>query len=225
MSKIIIGIHGLGAKPLKDILTKWWRYSIREGVDSLGFPEIRFKLDLVYWAHIVHSQPLDPTVKDKNDPLFVEYPYVPAVKIERGKPHTLRLKLLEYLEKQMDKLFLNDNLAVDISAISDVILSTFFKDLNIYYSHTCEKSDNSCVPAKKLICDQLVTILNKHKRKKILLIAHSMGSIIAYDALSQLSPNIQIDTFITLGSPLGLPIILNKIMAEEKRNYQNKLEK
>ena len=51
--------------------------------------------------------------------------------------------------------------------------------------------------------------------RPILLIAHSMGSIIAYDALWQLSQesgnNRSIDLFLTMGSPLGQTFIQHRI--------------
>ena len=49
-----------------------------------------------------------------------------------------------------------------------------------------------------------------------MLIAHSMGSIIAYDVLTQNESDIEIDTLVTIGSPLGIPVIMKKIMAEQK---------
>jgi len=45
-----------------------------------------------------------------------------------------------------------------------------------------------------------------------------MGSIVAYDVLTQASPYICIHTLITIGSPLGLPIIIKKIQMEQDKN-------
>ncbi len=50
-----------------------------------------------------------------------------------------------------------------------------------------------------------------------MLIAHSMGSIIAYDALTLLGqpdPGFEVDHFVTIGSPLGLPHVKGKIIDE-----------
>jgi hypothetical protein len=44
-----------------------------------------------------------------------------------------------------------------------------------------------------------------------------MGSIISFDTLTQIVPDIEIDTFITLGSPLGIPIVMKKILHEQKK--------
>ena len=44
-----------------------------------------------------------------------------------------------------------------------------------------------------------------------------MGSIIAYDVLTLLTPDINIHTWITFGSPLGLPVVLSHIAQEQKK--------
>jgi hypothetical protein len=48
-----------------------------------------------------------------------------------------------------------------------------------------------------------------------------MGSIVAYDVCNFVVPNVDIDTFITIGSPLGLPIIVSKIAEEVKIFHPN----
>ena len=78
LSKIIIGIHGLGNKPPKKLLEKWWKESIREGLGAFGYKKYFFKFKLVYWAHILHPDPLNPQLEDKDDPTFLHEPYVPA---------------------------------------------------------------------------------------------------------------------------------------------------
>ena len=48
------------------------------------------------------------------------------------------------------------------------------------------------------------------------MIAHSIGTIISYDVLSNCVPKVKIDTFVTIGSPLGIPIIISKIIHEQR---------
>ena len=54
-----------------------------------------------------------------------------------------------------------------------------------------------------------------------MLVAHSMGSIIAYDVLYELKKEIEIDTFITIGSPLGLPMVISKFFEEHQIEYDS----
>lgn len=224
MSKVIIGIHGLGNKPPRKILKKWWKKSIREGLRGIGHPRFFFKFDLVYWANFLHPAPLNPKINDKKDPAYLEEPYLPTQKFETKKPGKLRQKFLDYLEKQMDKIFLKDDLSINFSSVSDMIIHRFFTDLDSYYSQAYVTINGKERLVKAVIREQLAQTLRKHKNKEIMLIGHSMGSIIAFDVLTYTVPLIKINTFVTIGSPLGLPIIMSKIASEQKRQLVKKVK-
>jgi hypothetical protein len=217
MSKIIIGIHGLGNKPPKKLLKKWWKKSIREGLKAIGHPRFFFNFELVYWADFLHPMPLNPKITDKKDPIYLKEPYTRCESPIKKQSSRLRQKFLDYLEKQIDKIFLKNDLSLHFSSVSDLIIQRFFKDLDAYYSHTCIDIQGSDCLIKDVIRQQLAQVIQKHKNKDILLIGHSMGSIISYDVLTQTVPNIKINTFVTIGSPLGLPIIMSKIASEQKQ--------
>ena len=61
---------------------------------------------------------------------------------------------------------------------------------------------------------RLADILQQHQDKEILLIAHSMGSIVAYDVLAHSNPGLRVHTLITIGAPLGVPVVVHKIRKE-----------
>ena len=64
--RIIIGIHGLGNKPPKRVLQAWWKKSIQDGLKRIGDTTTQFKFELVYWANILHTEALDPKIRDEN---------------------------------------------------------------------------------------------------------------------------------------------------------------
>ena len=144
-------------------------------------------------------------------------PYRPGRNIAPAEEVPFKTKLMKYIEKQMDKLFLNDDMTLNFSSITDKILHRYFKDLETYYSSTLVDGDDGQAIIRDRIRGRLATVLEKHRKKDILLLSHSMGSIIAYDVLAHMVPNVEIDTFITAGSPLGLPIIVGRIFAEQKK--------
>jgi len=220
MDKIIIGIHGLGNKPDKKTLEKWWLEAICEGLKNINKLQLMPKFELVYWADILFDKPLDETITDEDNPYFLDEKYLPAPKNFVAPDTTSRKKFLNFLEKQMDKIFLNDDLTSNYSFISNLIFKKYFTELDAYYN--AEKSENPNVElTKDKIRNRLTAVLHKHKEKKILLIAHSMGSIIAYDVLSLVATNININTFVTMGSPLGIPIIISKVGEELKQINPN----
>ena len=215
MSKIILGIHGLGNKPPEKLLERWWKKALQEGLRAIGHPRRFFRFKLIYWADYLYRHPLDPAVKDKNNPRYITNPYLPARRGHIKKTPTLRKKILDYVKRQLAKIMINEDLSINYTAVTDLIIRRYFKDLDTYYSKQClDRKDVPC-QAKDVIRAELAFMLQKYKKKDILLIAHSMGSIIAYDVLTCTVPDITIHTLVTMGSPLGLPPIMIKILAEQ----------
>ncbi|MBN2029819.1 hypothetical protein JW824_06185 [bacterium] len=225
MSKIIIGIHGLGNKPSKRVLEKWWKISIKKGLKEIQRPHRRINFKLVYWAHFLHPTPLKRRIKNKKDPLYIEFPYTPIIQRNlKEKPSEFRKNMLHYFGDQLDRIMLNDDLTINFSSISDFIITHFFSDLAKYYTKEAIGQTGSGESAKDIICSHLADVLKKYRKKKICLIAHSMGSIIAYDVLTEFVPDVKIDTLITIGSPLGLPVIKSKMASERKNKFIQKVD-
>ncbi|MFQ5637269.1 MAG: hypothetical protein ACE5IR_04665 [bacterium] len=224
--KAIIGIHGLGNKPPRNLSEKWWKWAILEGVQKIGHPALsRLPFELVYWAHFLHSEPLNSRIKDPSHPLYLDNPYVPSeAKPAHFRPSRFKKTRLALIEKILDMLFLRDYKFFNFDGIFDYIIRKKFEDLALYYDQTNVDKKDFGLYAKTRIREELAKSLRKHRKKAILLIAHSMGSIIAYDVLTQVVPKIKIHTFITLGSPLGLPAVMKKILAEQQHDFR-KLKK
>ena len=217
MSKIIICIHGLGNKVPQPLLKTWWKRSVREGLKGIDRPRLNFHFELVYWADVLHPRPLDPNEENKNAHLYLEDPYFPGRLKRPPEPGGFGRKMMNYIEDQLDNLFLNNDMSLNFSSITDKIIRRYFKDLEAYFSQTAVKTGEHPTPAKDIIRRRLSDALRRHKNKDILLIAHSMGSVIAYDVLTRSVPGIEINTVVTLGSPLGLPVIVSRIFSEQGR--------
>lgn len=224
MSKIIIGIHGLGNKPAKEALEKWWKHSILEGLRSIDRTHLFFNFELVYWADVLHASPLDSNIENKEDPLYLHEPFTPGKMRPSSRKKGLRSKILGYTERQLDRLFLNDDMSLNFSSITDRIIRRYFSGLEAYYTQSVPVKDKGETPARDLIRNRLSRVLQRHKGSDILLVGHSMGSIIAYDVLTQSVPNLEIDTLITIGSPLGLPMVVSKIFSEQKGKKTSPME-
>jgi len=213
MKKIIIGIHGLKNKPPKTYLENNWIKAIKEGFSVHGFSDLDFDFALVYWADLEYEEPLNPSLKDETHPLYLERPYAPYLPLVQKTDGSIKKKLLDSLESAMDKLYLREEGIEGLEAVTDLAIRKMFADLHVYYHGNCKLKKE--VKARDGFRQKLVEVIQKYSNYKIMLIAHSMGSIIAYDTLTQVLPDQKIDTFITVGSPLGLPVIIKKILEEQ----------
>lgn len=220
MAQIIIGIHGLGNKPPASILEKWWKMAIREGLRAIGQPRFFYRFKLVYWADLLYPQPMDPKERNPKAPLYLEDPYQRAKYFRRGSTANWKHRIYDYLEDQLEKLLVSEKFFLKLNVIGDLIIRHFFRDLAVYYGETELESSEKPAQVRKLIRDRLKQVLYQYRDYDILLIAHSMGSIIAYDVLTELASEIEIDTLVTIGSPLGLPIIMRRIKAEAAARQQ-----
>ena len=216
MKKVIIAVHGLGNKPCRKTLKKWWIKAIKEGLKGINKPSRLPRFELVYWADILYSNPLDESVKDKDHPYYFKEKYVPASGITYPEAGRTRKKFQTLIDEAADNIFLNDDYSLNFTELTDSLLKKYFSDLHIYYSTSGTSLDGKVFRAKDIIREKAASVLKKYRNYDIFLIAHSMGSIIAFDVLKFLLPDIRINTFATIGSPLGLPVVLGKIAAENK---------
>ena len=123
MANVIIAIHGLGNKPPKKLLEKWWKRSMIEGLYSNKFRPSLPKFELVYWADVMHEMPLNEFEKDINSPYYLDEKYVKATKDFPLENHETRRKIVDFLSRQMNSIFLNDDYSLNYSFITDAIIS------------------------------------------------------------------------------------------------------
>jgi len=199
-ASMVIGIHGLKNKPEKVLLARWWVRSLQEGLQrNLGLaPPLAF--DLVYWADIQYPAPIPEAELDN--------PYIPA---DGQGPllrysGTARNKANAMTGKWGGRAIDKNKELIGLDERSDHLLGLAFDDLRDYYG----KPD-----VRNRVRDRLTHALHRHNNKRVCLIAHSMGSILAYDVLRMLEHHPpEIEHFVTIGSPLGLPIVTQHVREE-----------
>jgi len=225
MEKIIIGIHGLANKPSEEIQAEGWKKSIAEGLEkNCGLSSATFNFDDVYWADLLYMYPLHNEKNFSFDALYDTEPYMPA---EPGALKKYRDSWLDRVRADAQSILGN---VVDVAketfgmdAIADFLIARVLKDLAFYYDANRQVYDRGTQKqqqARIALQERLTNKLLDHKSKDIMLIAHSMGSIIAYDVLRNLGrpdQGVRVSHFVTIGSPLGLPHVKLHVVGE--RDY------
>lgn len=82
----------------------------------------------------------------------------------------------------------------------DLIVRLFLEDIELYFT------DES---RRQAAIDRVVDEVNE-AGGDVILLGHSLGSVVVYDALSE-HPDLPVPGLITLGSPLGLPTIRRRL--------------
>jgi len=201
MAKVVLCIHGRSPKPPEAVLLDGCRSALEEGLKKnrqTGLGDTVF--DLVYYADIYY-QPLPPSQDDE--------PYRPAAD-GALKPHDGKMihKLRGWFERVIDApLDWLDKKTLLFSKLARKVSKKTLDDFAAY---------NIDTNIRDRIHKRLLDKIELYEDHEIILIAHSMGTIVAYDVLRKLStdaglPETKIPHFITLGSPLGLTPVRTEI--------------
>jgi len=175
MGKVIIGIHGLNNKPAQEILAADWLSAINEGLtrnreEAVVLPDSAFKL--AYWATVMYG---NNPIPDGENP----EPYLPA---EGTEP-------LPSADEGIRKLFfrIGDGVFKGVETVLTAVardaiekgVDTKAPDVGAYRNDPtkCTKVQN---------CLKTLLINTYNQRDEIMLIAHSMGSFVAYGLVRRL---------------------------------------
>jgi len=200
-SHMIVYVHGLSNKPPRPIKEQWSTQALAEGLLRNRAQRLDVPIAVSYWADLRYGEPDDvATMAERYELAAGEGPlprYTPRF-TDRVREVTGKWGG-RVLDKEKDLIGLGSNV--------EHLLGVNLADLAEYYRDEQLRGD---------IRLRLSGLLDQHKRKRILLIAHSMGSIVAYDVLrmSERNSEVEVDHLITMGSPLGLPLVSQKIRLE-----------
>ncbi|SMY35980.1 lipase family protein [Photobacterium andalusiense] len=197
MYPIIIAIHGRGNKLPTTTLSQQWQQALKHGLQRYNqsqlHPQIDFKM--AYYADHYYQQPLvlsaTPTTLT---------PQIHAIKhlSFSNPPHHNNLLTTNASHWTANVAeWIEDKLSV-FSFISKPFLKSLLPDIHHYFHDS---------KYQKAVEQPLIKLLNQYQHRPIILLSHSMGTVIAYNVLHQLSRQTtppQISTWFTFGSPLGL---------------------
>jgi pimeloyl-ACP methyl ester carboxylesterase len=192
---VIIGIHGLDNKPEASILEASWRESIAEGLSRHGGgrrANVRFQL--VYWADLMYGEPLDAA--SLLEPYVAAEGTGPLPRAGLSVRKVTAARMRGGLGRALEKV---SRVRVGERVVSGTVKAKM-PDLHFY------RNDEQM---QKAVQGRLIKRLRSARRwrRNVMLIAHSMGSIVAYDVLSnagRVLKSLEISHFVTVGSPLGL---------------------
>ena len=200
---MIIGIHGLANKPPMPTKGEWWKASLIEGLQrNCDKTTNDLPFDFVYWADLRYQPPVSEA--ENTEPYWRDPSTGPFPAYRSQKWVEIIDAATKIIGTEADFL----DLHTGVTKVGDLVLEKELTDLAAYYD------DDTF---RMTVRNRLKTKIQQYRDRRIMVIGHSMGSIIAYDVLRQLGrdePQFRVDHFVTIGSPLGIPHVKYKISQE-----------
>lgn len=211
--KAIIYVPGMKPKPPADQhRSTLWR-CMCEGIRRAnpdvakviaGIPEV---FRLASWASMFYQEQRE---------LAVDLPGVERLFSLPG-PEPRDIAEARHWHKRIGRLIylLCDAFPFLIEHVANPEMKAALVDIQRYF-----RNENSmATKIRKLVADCLLGAWDEGC--EILLIGHSLGSVIAYDVLWELSrrqnSNLRVDLFLTIGSPLGLNFVKHRMLSSTER--------
>jgi hypothetical protein len=217
MANVIIGVHGMRNKPPRETMRLWWSAAIAEGLRrNCGIDEPVFAFEPAYWADRLYLEPLHEDRSFPFDDRYDNEPYRRAgfaglAEHEDGVRDRLRATVTEIGGNLIDDLKDFE----PVRALGERVMRRTHRELAAYFA-----GDRIVLPDGRPLAEAargpIEEAVRAHAGDRVMLIAHSMGSILAYEVLSKLGAEDggpTVDAFLTIGSPLGLPEVKARLLA------------
>lgn len=209
--KHIIFVPGKNPKPPEDQHRKLLWRTLLEGVrradpdvvDHLSGHAACFKV--IAWNYLYYHAHKD---------ISRDLPWIDALLNQHG-PTEQDIKDANSWHIKLDRLLYNivDHLPFLLQLMPEQLRSKAI-ETNRYF----QNQDNIAYDIRELLKQKLRPMLANND--KVMLIGHSLGSVIAYDTLWELSHLehllSRIDLFLTIGSPLGMNYVQRRLMGQDK---------
>lgn len=228
----IIYIHGISAHPPVDDWKRFWDHALFGR--SMGPRTIP-----AYWANVLHEE-LDPdawgrrcrqtafllaqTAPTPRSQISLATAVAPAELLQSMglDPHDRHH--LDFTERLLQAYSESDDWGTPLSGtrgpsplnasqstaarprrnwLARYFLQSFFQDVVVYFLD----------PERRLAIQERLRAALDLAGQPAIIVAHSLGTVIAFETLSQMTPAIEVPLLVTVGSPLGLCPLQDEIRA------------
>lgn len=227
-------IHGIANKPPADELLQVWRRTLADAADPLPLGDLGVTTSLVYWADLMYAKPeedasaaeaVGEAVAEASGD--VEAPQ-PATAEEAAFIASLRARMTALSAAQLAAAETPAVLPAGQGTLERVplpwfikkrIMDIFLRDVHHYLFDTeFAPPGGTPVHIQQTIRKRFVdAVCGQDVSRPHIVVSHSMGTVIAYDCLKRVAACANVDGLITIGSPLGLDEIQDKLHPEWTR--------
>ena len=230
-------IHGIANKPPAADLLRIWREALANSADPLPLGDLGVTSSLIYWADLMYEKPdedisahegvLENTAEAVDGGGGAQLP-TPRTAEEAAFIDAMRKHMTEMSDAEIaanpPAVPANPQGALERVPLpwflKKPIMNTFLRDVHHYlFDVEFAPPGRPPAPIQKTIRRRFVEALGTQGiTGPHVVVSHSMGTVIAYDCLKRVADSARVDGLITLGSPLGLDEVQDKLQPEWRRD-------
>lgn len=236
-------IHGILNKPPKDELLRMWKSALASASSPFDLDAAGVSCDMVYWADVLYETPDPITMHESEAPEEQALEFAPEGEFriqassattdeERAWLAAFRQRLgveedgnLTLGDEGLDAV--NGTMAHELERIplpwpiKKTFMGAFLRDVHHYlFNEEFSPRTGVTYRVQDEIRKRFVKAVDVGKQKSgpHIVVSHSMGTVIAYDCLKRVPNCPSVDHFITLGSPLGIDEVQDRLHPEWTRD-------
>ncbi len=223
-------IHGIANKPPANDLQAIWTRTLAQAADPLPLGDLGVTSSLIYWADLMYERPDDDLAAHEgvleNTPAAIDASGgatapVPRTAEEAAFLKALRAGLTSHTDAELDA----ETVVVPTNAgpvlervplpwfLKKPFMNAFLRDVHHYiFDVEFGPAGRAPVRIQQTIRKRFVEALKAPGiTAPHVVVSHSMGTVIAYDCLKRVDECAAVDGLITIGSPLGLDEVQDKL--------------
>jgi hypothetical protein len=242
-------IHGIANKPPKEQLLDLWVRSLADGTGlDLGAEGVTSSM--VYWADVMYPEPLAETETEsaESEAVAVQKEESPEVSVDLADPGEVAwtVSLAAKMAVPLAASVAADAVVAGAAAIApspvketleriplpgfikDRLMKVLLRDVHHYlFNVKFDPGSGTTYQVQDEIRGRMIEELKKGAARPgpHIVVSHSMGTVIAYDCLKRVQDAPRVDGLMTIGSPLGLDEIQDKLHPEWTRDTGFPFEK
>jgi hypothetical protein len=239
----IIFVHGLSNKPPPLDLHRLWKRALAkdEGIDLVA---MGIESSMMYWADVFYAQPdiNAAALEEADEPLasaaqldcisqsellissdmpLIEVDYVKRLAARMDVDVVQNIARLPSGDMVIEKTLVQEKILVP-GFLKERVMAAFVQEA---YAFIFDKSSNPRPGAtyrvreelRRRFIDAVKAAREMSPKGPIIVLSHSMGTMIAYDCLKRIPDCPPVDTLMTIGSPLGIDEVQEGFLPEWTR--------
>jgi hypothetical protein len=229
-------IHGIANKPPGPKLLDLWIAALKAGSEPLDLKAHNITSDLVYWADVLYPEPLEESVESTLglEGATASIGPAPPTPLPSGRHEAAWLSAMaQRLGVDEQGALLREDGALPAGTmaeeleriplpdvVKEAFLKRFLRDVHHYlFNVTFSPRPGETYRVQDEIRQRFVAGIKQGAASPgpHVVVSHSMGTVIAYDCLKRVPDCPKVDALVTIGSPLGIDEVQDRLLPEWTR--------